>query len=887
VKFLRRQRELKEEIDGHLRMAAQERVERGENPRQAERSARREFGNAGVVREATHDQWGWRWLEQLLQDLRYGARSLRRSPSFAAVAILTLALGIGANTAIFSIVNSVLLRPLPFHQPDRVVRIMEAPKNLPYVSISGEDYFDWESQNRTLEGSSIITWTQNYNASGAGEPETVSVVRTEANFFSVLGAEPFLGRGFAAGEDQIGKDHVAVLSYGFWQRHFAGNAEALGKTVELNYQPYTVVGIMPSWFNYPEAIDVWIPIDKTVQGTGARGNYSFMAIGRLRHGVTVEQAQADLSTIAARQAQLYPDTNKDRGVRIVALKTRITQNSRDQLLMLLGAVALVLLVACANVANLLLARAAGREREMALRATLGASKLRILRQLLTESILLSLAGAALGLAGASWCVNLARSITWLPIPRTTPISLDMTVLIFTVAVSVVVGVLFGLAPAREASRLNLSEALKETTRGVAGTAGWRGRLRDGLVIGEVAISLALLVGAGLLLRTFAGMRSADIGVHTDNVLTMAVVLPDTKYVAIPARRVFYDQFLSRVRALPGIENAALAQTLPLEGDHTWGGYPEGASDWRAALVQLRVNFITPDYFHVLGIPFRAGRNFNLQEFDRALEVSMKLADFFKQHPNPGLAVHPEFASSAILSRAAAQALWPNQNPLGKVFISGNIPVQVVGVVGDVKDASIRDAANPEAYFPVTQELDNWFYPEEIVVKTKMAPESAASTIRASVQQLDSSLSLFRVRTMQQVVAENMEGTSLQTTLLGIFGALALLLAAVGVYGVMSYLVTHRAHEIGIRMALGAQPRHVLSLVMGHGMRLAGIGVLIGIGLALALSGLISSLFFGVSATDPLTLATVAVLLAAAVLLACYIPARRAMRVDPMVALRYE
>jgi putative ABC transport system permease protein len=883
----RKHRELSEEIDGHIRMAAQERVTQGEHPRDATQSARRELGSQTLVHEATRDQWGWRWLENLLQDVRYGLRTLRKNPGFTAIVVITLALGIGANTAIFSIVDAVLLRPLPFHDPDRVVRILEAVKNLPYTSISGEDYFDWESQNHTLSGSSIATFTQNYNASGAGEPENVAVVRTEANFFSVLGAEPFLGRSFAPGEDQEGKDHVAVLSYSFWQRHFAGSTGALGKTVELDYQPYTVVGVMPRWLNYPESIDVWIPIDKTVEGTSARGNYSFMAIGRLKPGFTVQQAQADLSTIAAHQAQLFPDTNKDRGVSVIPLKTRITQNSRPQILMLLGAVALVLLVACANVANLLLVRAARREREMALRATLGASKARILRQLLTESVLLSCAGAALGLLGASWCISFAQSTAWLPIPHANPIRLNVTVLAFTVAVSVLVGILFGLAPALEASRINLAEAMKESTRSVASSSGWHGRLRDALVISEIAVSLALLIGAGLLLRTFARMRTADIGIRPDNVLTMALALPDTKYKSFPDRRAFYDQLLARVQALPGIEGAALAQTLPLEEDHSWAGYPEGAADWRAALVQLRVNFITPDYFRVLNIPFRDGRSFTPQEIDRALTVSEQFADFVKKNPAFRPGEHREFLCSAILSRSAAQGFWPNQDPIGKVFVAGNIPVKVVGVVGDVKDEDIRNEASATAYFPLPQDIDNSFYPERIVVKTKIVPDSAVSEIRTSVHQLDSSLPLFSVRTMQGVVAENMEDTSLQTTLLGIFAGLGLVLAAVGIYGVMSYLVTHRTREIGIRVALGAQPGHVLALVIGHGARLAAIGVAIGAVVALSLTSLISSFLYGVAPTDPATFLAVTAFLFVVALLACYIPTRRAMRVDPMVALRHE
>lgn len=883
----RKREELNAEIDTHLRMSAEDRASRGEDSSSAQRSARRELGNETLIHETTRDQWGFRWMETLLQDLRYAFRMLRKSPGFTAVAVLTLALGIGANTAIFSVIEAVLLRPLPFRNPDRVVQILETARNLPYVSASGEDYFDWESQNRTLEGSSITTWTQSYNASGAGEPETVSIIRTEANFFTVLGVNPLLGRGFAQGEDQPGKDHVAVLSYGFWQRHFAGNQNALGQTLNLNFQPYTVVGVMPRWFNYPQGIEVWIPIDKTIEDTTPRGNYSFRVIGRLKPGVTVEQANADLSGIADRLAREYPDTNKDRGARVVPLKTRITQDSRPQLLLLFGAVALVLLVACANVANLLLSRAARREREMALRGALGASRSRLVRQLLTESIILSLAGAVLGLIGASWCVNLAQSITWLPIPRANPIQLNTTVLAFTVLVSIVVGVLFGLAPALEASRVNLAEALKEGSRSVASASGWRSRLRDGLVIVEIATSLALLIGAGLLLRTFARLRNADIGIHAGNVLTMAVVLPDTKYASMPSRRAFYEQLASRVQSLPGIDSAALVQTLPLEGDHTWGAYPEGASDWRASNIQLNVNFITPDYFRTLGIPFIAGRNFTPQEINRALDVSQRFADFTKKNPNFTIGEHREFLSSAIISHAMAQKLWPNQNPIGKVYVSGNIPVQVVGEVGDVKETTVRDIAWPEAYFPYTQELDNPFYPEEIVAKTRMAPESASSEIRSAVEQLDSGLSLFRVRTMQQVVAENMEDTSLQTWLLGIFAGLALLLAAVGVYGVMAYLVTQRTHEIGIRMALGARPLHVLSLVMGHGARLAAIGAAAGAGLALALSRLISTLLFGVTPTDVPTFLSVIAFLMAVALLACYIPARRAMKVDPMIALRHE
>ncbi|HEV2489586.1 MAG TPA: ABC transporter permease [Candidatus Acidoferrales bacterium] len=883
----RRQEDLREELESHLDLAARDRMERGDAPQEACTAARREFGNAAVVREVTHDQWGWAWLENLLQDIRFGLRMLRKSPGFTAVAVLTLALGIGANTAIFSVIDAVLIRPLPFQDPDRVVQILETAAGLPYVSASGEDYFDWESQNHTLEASSITTWTQDYNASGAGQPERVTAIRAEANFFSVIGAQPLIGRGFAPGEDQEGKDHVAVVSYGFWQRHFAGNADALGKSLELNSQPYIIVGVMPRWFNYPQATDVWIPIDKTVKGTSARGNYSFRVIGRLKPRVSVEQAQADLSAISSRLTQLYPDTNKDRSARVVPLKTRITQDSRPQLLILLGAVGLVLLVACANVANLLLARAARREREMVLRGALGASRSRIVRQLLTESVLLSLGGALLGLLGASWCVNLADSIASLPVPRANPIQLNFSVLSFTIAVTLFVGILFGFAPALAFSRVNLAQALRESSRSVSSASGWRRHMRDALVVTEIAISLALLIGAGLLLRTFARMRTAEIGVIPENVLTMAVILPESKYPQLPQRRAFYDQLISRIQSSPGITAAAVVQTLPLEGDHTWGGYPEGAPDWRSSLVQLNVDFVTPDYFRVLGIPFRAGRNFTPQDFDRALTVSAQFSDYLKKNPNFVFGERREFLCSAILSRAAAQALWPNQDPIGRIFVSGNIPVQVVGVVGDVKEGSIRDAALPQAYFPLTQELDNPFYPERIVVKREMPNQSALALIRSSLDQLDSTLPLFSVRTMQQVIAEDMQDTSLQTVLLGVFAAVALILAAIGIYGVMSYVVEQRTHEIGIRVALGARRLDVLRLILGRGARLTFAGIAIGLFLAFALTRLMAKLLYGVTATDPLTFTSVALLLIVVALAACYIPARRAMRVDPMVALRYE
>ena len=826
-------------------------------------------------------------MSTLWQDLRYGLRTLAKSPCFAVVAVLTLALGIGANTTIFSVINSVLLRPLPFREPERLLRILETQQSagpVSPVSISGEDYLDWKAQNRAFEATALYDYVNNFNASGAGGPETIPVASTEANFFSVLGVPPTLGSGFAAGDDQPGKNHVAILSYGFWQRHFGGRADAVGKTIELNFQTYTVVGVMPTWFHFPDSPEMWVPLEMTVKSLGRRGGYSYRAIGRLKPGVTIAQAQADMSAVAKRLEEQFPETNRHVGAQVIALQERLAQDSRPQLLILLGAVALVLLVACANVANLLLARATVRRREIALRAVLGASRWRLIRQLLTESMMLSVAGAAVGLVGASWLTQIAQSTTLLPIPRENPIQLDRAVLLFTAAVSVAVGILFGLAPALEASRLNLNEELKSTAGTVAGPSGWRGILRNSLVVAEISMSLALLIGAGLLLRSFAEMRRADIGVHSQNILTAAVVLPETKYAKLTDRRAFYEGLLDRVAHAPGVAAAALSQQIPLEGSHSGYAVLEGDTDPTKAKLLVEWNFVTPGYFDTFRIPFLAGRSFTTQEIDKSARVDAKrMADTSAFTPTP----RPEYADVAVINATMARSLWPNQDAVGKVFLSGNQPMTVIGVVGDVKYESFRESPPAEAYFPLTAELNNKWYPAEIVVRSSGAPESVLSGVRAAVHGLDSDLSLFRVRTMQQVVTDNMQDTSLQTALLGTFAVLGLVLAAVGIYGVMAYLVTQRTHEIGIRIALGALPHDIIGLVIGKGLVLTVAGVSIGLAGALGLTRVLAGLLYGVKPTDAATYASVILLLTAVALGACYIPARRAMRVDPMIALRHE
>ena len=797
-----------------------------------------------------------------------------------------MALGIGANTAIFSVINSVVLRPLPFHEPGRLVALWQtesAPGDFP---LTGPDYLDWQAQNHTLEAMSLYSWERTANASDAGGTEAVSVNSAQANFFQVLGVQPQLGRAFDPGEDQAGKNHVAIISNAFWHRQFGGRSDVLGKSIELNNETYSIIGVLPAWFNFQRPTEIWTPMDMTPKELGPRGSHSYRAIARLKPNVSVSQAQAELNSITKQAAKQHGDDEKYEGAIVVSLTEQLTGSSRESLFILLGAVGLVLLVACANVANLTLARATNRQREIAVRAAMGAGRWRVARQLLTESILLSLLGAALGLAGAFWAVSFLQSAETLPIPRANPIQIDVTVLLFTIGVSILVGALFGLAPAMQSFRLNLSEELKSSAQAVVSPSGARRLLRDALVVGEIAASLALLIGAGLLLRSFSRLRNSGIGVQTENVITMGVKLPNAKYSTLPARRQFFDQLIERIEREPGVQAAAASTEIPLEGGTNGYITVEGQSDPALATQLVEWNNITPDYFRAFGVPVVQGRIFNAEDMERTAVTNLKLDDLYKNDPNLKT-LPPDIGFVAVINRKMAQLYWPKQDALGKVFHAGGVPVTVVGVVGDVKEWDIRKDVPPQAYFPLTAALDNEGYGVQLTVKTSVAPRSVLAAIRGDLRALDGGLAVFRPRTMDEVVADAMRDTSEQTMLLGIFAALALLLAAVGIYGVMAYVVTQRTHEIGVRMALGAQQQDVLRLVLGEGSRLTAIGVGLGLAAAFGLTRLLHSLLFGVSASDPYTFAVVSILLALVAMAACYIPARRASRVDPMVALRYE
>jgi putative ABC transport system permease protein len=886
--------ELDDELRFHFEREAAKYVAAGLSPEESRRRARLALGGIDQVREDCRQARGVSFLENVAQDIRFSLRMLRRSPGFTTIAVLTLALGIGANTAIFSVINCVLLKPLPFKAPALLVSLREtesAPGNFP---LDGADYIDWQAQNKTFASMSLYSFNgfaRSFSATGAGVPESAAVVSTQANFFDTLGVQPLAGRLFAQGEDAAGKDHVMILSYAFWQRHFAGQPSALGKTVQLNGEPYTLIGVMPPWFNFPAATDLWIPFDMTIPLMHNRGSHWANALGRVKEGVSIEQARADLLSISQKiNEQFRKPDDRDIHSLVFPLKERLVGDSRSQLMILLGAVTLVLVVACANIANLLLARSTGRQREMAVRAALGAGRWRLAHQLLTESILLSLAGAAVGLLAAWWGVSLLRSMESSPIPQVNPVHVDVTVLLFTVAVSIIVGVLFGLAPALQFSGLNVSEELKSSATAVVGTTGSGRTLRSILIVSEIAVSLALLIGAGLLLRTFAHLHSADIGVRPENVLTMRLNLPEAKYKTSPDEQRFFDDLMTRTGQIPGVLAAAASTEIALDGGRN--GYVSVPGNTNAATSNQLVeqNYITQDYFRTFGIHLLSGRTFTSEDMQRTADFTVKVAAMYKTAKDPAtVKVPPDLAFVVVINQAMAKMFWANQDPIGKTFTGqGGGPLRIViGVVSDEKQEGIRQQPLPENYFPLTQTFDEAGASATISVKTAVPSAAVLNPIRGTIRGLDASLAVFHVRTMDEVIAENMQDTTLQTFLLAVFAALALTLAAVGLYGVMSYLVKQRTHEIGIRMALGAGRGDLLKLVIGQGAKLIFTGLGIGIAVALLLTRLISAMLFGVTATDPATFLGVAVLLTLVALLACYIPARRAMHADPVAALRYE
>ncbi len=880
------EQEMDDEVRFHLEQQIEQNVANGMNPEEARYAALRTFGNVEQTKEDCRDSRGVRFINELMQDLRYGLRQLRRNPGFTFVVILTLALGIGANTAIFSLVNAVLLEPLPFHDPSRLVELFEteqAPGNFP---LTGPDYLDWQAQNHAFAATSLYSWPRQENLTVNGGAEPIKVVVTQANFFSTLGVQPLLGRTFAKGEDAAGQNHVAVLSYGIWKQQFGGRRDVVGKNIELNEQSYTVIGVMPRWFTFSFGAESWTPIDMSPKKLGGRGSHQWRAIARLKPGVSAAQARADLTAIEENLGKLYP--NNDAGVKAVVIPVHeaLTQGSRSELWILLAAVALVLLIACANVAGLMLARSTNRTHEVALRSALGASRWRLIRQLLTESMLLALAGGAAGLVAAWWVVRYVQSAQSLPIPRVRPIAIDFRVLFFALVVSILVGILFGLAPALQVSGRHLVDGLKAASQNVLSSSGRRGAVRDGLVVAEIALSLALLVGAGLLLRTFAQMRDANIGVERRGLLTLGISLPAAQYPEATQRRTFLDNLLTRVRNTPGVTFAAVSSQIPLEGGNN--GYIAVPGNKNPSFDKQLVewNFVSWDYFRTYGTPFLRGHDFTREDIEQATQSGSRLWALYTAAHGDLKTIPPNLTLPAVINHTMARTFWPQENPIGKVFEGGAGREEVIGVVGDVKERGITKKTLPEAYFPFTAGLE-FEGVNHLAIRTSLEPLSLLAAIRRDVNSLDSGVAVYDPRTMEQVIGDSMRQTALQTFLLGLFAALALFLAATGIYGVMAYLVTRRTREFGVRMALGAERGNILRMVIGSGIKLALIGVAIGIAGALALTRFLASLLYGVKPADPLTFIAVSFVLIAVALLACYVPARRAAKVDPMVALRNE
>jgi predicted permease len=870
--------DLDQQIRDHIEMATQENMDRGMSPEEARHAALRKFGNVTRVKEDAREVWSLVWLEQLQQDIRLGLRQLRKNPGFAAVAILTLALGIGANTAIFSVINSVLLRPLPYHDPENLVMVWES--NSQHINshntVSPPNFLDWQNRNTVFSSMSFI-FDERDNLTGNGDPEEIVVQNVSTNFFSLLGVNLLFGPGFRPENSQAGHDDVVILSYGLWKQRFAGDPAIVGKFIVVNGHAQTVVGVAPQNFN-------WFIKDGSL--TGARPQMwspfvfpeafhqhkqmgRFMTVAaRLKPGVTHSQAQTEMSTIAGRLEQEDPDFDGHWGVNVVSLRDQISGDLRPALLVLFGAVAFVLLIACANVSSLLLARAASREREMAIRTAVGASRWRIGRQLLMESLLLALIGGGIGVALAVWGTNVLLGASPRNLLDLRAVSVDLHVLLFAVAATLLAGLLFGFLPSYISAHSRVSETLKEGGRGSC-SANRRAFARKAFVVAQLSLALVLLTGSGLLIRSFVRLIGVDPGFDTGHLLTFKVTLPQSKYSTDQSCITFFQQLLARISTVPGVRSASMESFPPLTGlgaatgVHLLSQPPLAVADLPVANVRV----VGPDYFAAMSIPLRVGRLFNAQELAEEKHV-------------------------AIINQSFAQKYLHGTNPLGQKAViymksdaeSESQPSEIIGVVGDVHQLGLDTTPEPTVYWPHPELVMSGM---TILVRSSNDPLAALSTIRNQLQQMDPELPMAAVATMDQLLADSLSRSRFTMLLLGIFAVVALVLAAVGIYGLIAYSVTQRTQELGIRIALGAERRDVLRLVFVQGTRLTLLGVAIGVLGALALSRLLGSLLFGVSATDPLTFAGVACLLVVVALLACFFPARRATRVDPMVALRYE
>jgi putative ABC transport system permease protein len=861
----RADQELDDEIETHLRLLAERYVRQGMTEEEAARTARRQFGNVTLLKEEYREMRGVRFIESVFQDVRYGLWMLRRSPGFTLAAVLTLSLGIGANTAIFSVINGVLLSQLPYPQPERLAMILPATEG----AANYPTFVDWRDRNQTFQGVAA-TKAGTFDLTGGGEPEQIRAADVSANFFQVMGVNLAFGRGFTAEEEQLGNQRVVVLGHSLWQRRFGGDPGILNQTISLSSVPHVVVGIMAPGFRFPENTDLWRPLAPNKEIRTGRGAFWLFVIGRLKPGVTQTAAQADLNLVAkqvADQLGLKDSAYSGYGVTVAPLLEHTVGSIRKNLMILFGVVLLVLLIACANVANLLLARAAVRRREVAVRAALGAGRWRIIRQLLTENMLLAVLGGALGVLMAWWSLRLLLALSPADIPRLDNIHLNARSLWFTLALSLITGLGVGLAPALQATRLELNQALKEGWIGAAGSRRAQ-RVRGVFIVAEVALTLALLVGAGLLVRSFWRLQQVNLGFKADHLLTLRLDLLRSKYPGWQAVS-FYERLQERLAALPGVESVSATSDILLSEAPKSSTFVVENKPPNEEQFELPFTAVQPNYFQTMGIKLLRGRAFTEQDTRDSQNVG-------------------------IVNETFVNRYFPNEDPIGKRFTFGDTAgpdtqwITIVGVVRDTRRQGLDKPVRIESWLPHAQGFEQQpLLSMEVALRTTGDPLALSRAAREAVWSLDRNLPIPRIQTMEQVLSEKVALRRWNMLLLGLFALVALILAAVGIYGVMSYAVTQRTHEIGVRMALGARGADVLRMVVWRGMSLTLAGVALGLAAALALTRVMKNLLFEVGATDPATFALIALLLVGVALIASFIPARRATKVDPLQGLRHD
>lgn len=810
-------------------------------------------------------------METVIKDIRYGIRGLLKRPGFTVIALITLALGIGANTAIFSVVNAVLLRPLPYQKPEELVIVWEDATfaGFPHNTPAPANYVDWKTQNQSFADMAASNETS-FNLTGDGEPERVSAYAVSANFFPLLGVQPLLGRSFTPDEDRPGGTKAVVLSYGLWQSRYGGDRNILNREILLDGEKHAVVGVMPASFQFfAKDVRVWVPMALTQEDWANRGGHYLVVVARLKPGVSVTQAQADMNAVMRRISTDHPEETMEgkMGVVVMPVRDEFVGDARGSLIVLLVAVAFVLLIACANVAGLLLARAVGRRKEIALRLALGAGRPRVIRQLLTESLLLAVAAGVLGSLLAYASFTFLQGLVPEQMELATSLKLDVRILVFTIAVSIITGIIFGLVPALQSANFDLNDALKQSSGRVTST----GRLRSAMIVFEVALSIVLLVGAGLLIQTLFQLFRQYSVLEPEKILTMRTILPFEKYKEPQRRDNYYQQVLQRVEHLPGVVAAGYSTSIPLAWKGgTSGFYPEGlATPIPGMAYDANHREVSANYLKTMNIPLRQGRYFESSDNAQSLPV-------------------------AIINETMARQYWPGENALGRRFKVGDPEEpgkqwkEIVGIVADIRQMEIDEPVKAEMYIPY-QQITDWpgYIPRDLAIRTSGDTSSLAGAVRQIIREVDPDQPVSNVATMAEVLGTEAGQRRMGMIMLVGFASLALLLASLGIYGVLAYFVTQHTNEIGVRQALGATPRNILLLVLKKGMGLTFVGVAIGLIASFALTRLMSSLLFGVTAADPLTFATVPLVLVMVALLACYIPARRATKVDPLVALRYE